>query len=140
MSSGILVGIDGSPQGDKAFAYALDLAGHAAAILHACAVVYGPDIEMAEASEREGLIELRREHLGSKLDSLAAQAIGADVKIQPHILEGQPVEQLLALAQSQNVNHIVVGHRSKGLFEQLLMGSVAKGVVDYARCNVTVVR
>ncbi len=140
MSSHILVGIDGSPQGDKAFAYALNLAARAAAVLHACAVVYGPDIEMAEASEREALIEQRREQLRKKLDSLAAQAGETGVEIQLHILEGQPVEQLLALAQSQNVSHIVVGHRSKGLFEQLLMGSVAKGVVDQARCNVTVVR
>lgn len=138
MSKPILVGIDGSPQGDKAFGYALNLARQANAELHACGVVYGADIEMAEATEREALVERRRGLLHQHIDQLAAQATGTAV--HTHVLEGQPVEQLLGLATKLKIGHIVVGHRSKGLFEQLLMGSVAKRVVDFARCNVTVVR
>jgi len=57
-----------------------------------------------------------------------------------HLLEGHPVEELLDLAGRIKADHIVVGHRSKGMFERLLMGSVAKRVVDFARCTVTVVR
>jgi len=140
MSNPILVGIDGSPQGDKAFSHALNLAHQADAALHACAVVYGADIEMAEASEREALVERRRSRLHQHIDRLAAQAADTGTTVHTHVLEGQPVEQLLGLASQLQIGHIVVGHRSKGLFEQLLMGSVAKRVVDFARCNVTVVR
>ncbi|MFW5816071.1 MAG: universal stress protein [Wenzhouxiangella sp.] len=140
MSSKILVGIDGSPQGDKAFDFALNLARQSGATVHCCAVVYGAEIEMAEASEREALAERRRRRLQAHLQTLSERTRGQDPEPILHLLEGHPVEQLLELAEREQVNHIVVGHRSKGLFERLLMGSVAKRVVDFARCTVTVVR
>ncbi len=140
MSKKILVGIDGSPQGDKAFAFALDLARQTDGDLLCCAVVYGAEIEMAEASEREALVARRRRRISEHLRKLAESAVGQGSAPIRHVLEGHPVEQLLALADREQVDHIVVGHRSKGLFERLLMGSVAKRVVDFARCTVTVVR
>jgi nucleotide-binding universal stress UspA family protein len=140
MSKKVLVGIDGSPQGDKAFAFALELVRQSGGMLHCCAVVHGAEIEMAEASEREALTKRRRqwlsEHLARLTDDPMDQAPGA----VSHLLEGHPVEQLLDLAEREQIDHIVLGHRSKGLFERLLMGSVAKRVVDFARCTVTVVR
>ncbi|MBA2594311.1 MAG: universal stress protein [Gammaproteobacteria bacterium] len=38
------------------------------------------------------------------------------------------------------VDLIVVGHRGKGFFERLLVGSVSKQVVTHAYCPVLVVR
>lgn len=140
MSSNILVGIDGSPQGDHAFAFALELADNTQGRLHCCAVVYGPDIEMAEATEREALVERKRQRMRQHLDGLVERGSRAGFPPEIHLLEGHPVEKLLELSRRENIDHIVVGHRSKGLFEQLLMGSVAKRVVDFARCTVTVVR
>ncbi|MFP4207250.1 MAG: universal stress protein [Wenzhouxiangella sp.] len=140
MTKHILIGIDGSPQGDKAFAFALQLARQNQASLLCCAVVYGPDIELAEASERDALVERRRKRISRHLQALADSVGSEGPTPDLHILEGHPVEQLLGLAEREQIDHIVVGHRSKGLFERLLMGSVAKRVVDFARCTVTVVR
>ncbi|MEE4638475.1 MAG: universal stress protein [Wenzhouxiangella sp.] len=140
MSKKVLVGIDGSPQGDKAFAFALELARQAGGTLHCCAVVHGAEIEMAEATEREALTNRRREWLSEHLTRLTDDAIDQPHRPVSHLLEGHPVEQLLHLAEREKIDHIVLGHRSKGLFERLLMGSVAKRVVDFARCTVTVVR
>lgn len=140
MSSNILVGIDGSPQGDQAFSVALKLAANAQGKLHCCAVVYGAEIEMAEAREIEALVERKRQRMREHLGELAVRGAGEGIPPEIHLLEGHPVEKLLELARRERIDHIVVGHRSKGLFEQLLMGSVAKQVVDHARCTVTVVR
>lgn len=140
MNSHILVGVDGSAQGDKAFDFALSMTPAQDASLTICAVIYGAEIEMAEAGEREALVQRRREHLSAHLDQLVERAGMAAGRLQPRLLEGHPVEELLKLAEQERVDHIVVGHRSKGLFERLLMGSVAKRVVDFARCTVTVVR
>jgi nucleotide-binding universal stress UspA family protein len=136
----ILVGVDGSPKGDKAFSFALRLARSFDSELHCCAVVAGPDIEMAEAKDREVLVLRQRERMNDHLNHLSATVEPGDPAPVLHVLEGHPVEQLLALAEKQHADHIVLGHRSKGLFERLLMGSVAKRVVDFARCTVTVVR
>ncbi len=136
----LMVGVDGSDQARKAFDHALMLARWSGAELHAVAVIHGPDIEMAESPERELLVDRARARLQGTLDSLRESATEHDINIETHLLEGHPVEQLLELAWQTSVDHLVLGHRSKGLFERLLMGSVAKRVVDFARCTVTVVR
>lgn len=140
MIKNLMVGVDGSAQASKAFEHALTLAQWSGAELHAVAVIHGPDIEMAESPEREQLVERARARLQEVLDSLKSTAAEVDIKLETHLLEGHPVEQLLELAWQKSVDHLVLGHRSKGLFERLLMGSVAKRVVDFARCTVTVVR
>jgi nucleotide-binding universal stress UspA family protein len=139
-SKKMLVGIDGSRQARKAFTHALDLSRCFGASLHAVAVIYGPDIEMAEPDEREQLINRYRQRFEHELEQLREQARGADLEVEFHVLEGHPVESLLEFSWHGNFDHIVVGHRRKGMFERLLMGSVARQVVDYARCSVTVVR
>ena len=136
----ILVGIDGSLQGDRAFNFALQMTHHFDCKLHLCAVIYGAEIEMAEAREREALVDRQRARMSRHLQALRDIASAQNLAPETHLSEGHPVEELLGLAQRLNVDHIILGHRSKGLFEQLLMGSVAKRVVDFARCSVTVVR
>lgn len=136
----ILAGVDGSDQSAKAFQFALDLARSSGAQLHACAAVYGAEIELAEPEELAALVEKVRTHMRSALERTQAAATDANVEVKVHLLEGHPVEELLALASRLRADHLVLGHRSKGLFERLLMGSVAKRVVDFARCSVTVIR
>lgn len=137
---GILVGIDGTHQCWKAFDHALDLATWTNVPLHVAAVIHGPDIELAETDERRALIERYGERLKQELSKASSRARERSVEVQTHLLEGHPVERILELATQQRAGHIVVGHRSKGLFERLLLGSVAKRVVDFAHCTVTVVR
>ncbi len=140
MTQCILSGVDGSAQSAKAFNFALALAQSTGASLHVCAAVHGAELEMAEPQELAALTERVRERMRRALAQSEAEADEAGVAVQLHLLEGHPVEELLALAGRIRADHIVVGHRSKGLFERLLMGSVAKRVVDFARCSVTVVR
>lgn len=139
MSSTLLVGLDGSPSSRKALQHALDLC-QAGDTLHLASVASGPDIEMAEPDEREQLIHRAQKRCHTWIEE--ARAICQDQECAPeaHVLSGQPAEELLGLAHRINCTHIILGHRRKGLFEQLLMGSVAKRVVDFARCTVTVVR
>ncbi len=139
-SKKMLVGIDGSRQARKAFAHAMELCGSFGAALHAVAVIYGPDIEMAEPEEREQLITRYRQRFDEELEQLRELSSDKGVEVEFHVLEGHPVESLLDFSWRGGFDHIVVGHRRKGVFERLLMGSVARQVVDHARCSVTVVR
>ncbi|MGY6630509.1 MAG: universal stress protein [Wenzhouxiangella sp.] len=136
----ILCGVDESAQSRKAFEHALQLGRWSGAEVHVAAVVHGADIEMAEPEERERLQQRVQERLNGLLTELERRGAEDDIAVHRHLLTGHPVEKLLELAWNDSFDHIVVGHRSKGLFERLLMGSVAKRVVDFARCTVTVVR
>ncbi len=136
----ILCGVDESAQSRKAFEHALQLGVWSGAEVHVAAVIHGADIEMAEPDERERLQQRAQERLKALLAQLEQRGLEDDIQVHSHLLTGHPVERLLELAWNDSFDHIVVGHRSKGLFERLLMGSVAKRVVDFARCSVTVVR
>lgn len=140
MNQCILVGVDGSEQADKALRFALNLARHAGGELHIAAAIYSAEIELADAQEKPLLIEAVGRHMHKVLAEAEALAKADNHAANTHLLDGHPVEELLALAGRIKADHIVVGHRSKGMFERLLMGSVAKRVVDFARCSVTVVR
>ncbi|MFI0467741.1 universal stress protein [Saccharopolyspora sp. 5N102] len=51
---------------------------------------------------------------------------------------GHPVAELAAAAEDARL--LVVGHRGRGGFTGLLLGSVAAGVLHHASCPVAVVR
>ena len=58
-----------------------------------------------------------------------------------HVAVGHPAEQIVRYAEEQAIDHVVVGHRrGHTLFERWLIGSVARQVIAYAHCTVTVQR
>jgi nucleotide-binding universal stress UspA family protein len=56
------------------------------------------------------------------------------------LLWGKPAEEIVELAGTDGCDTIVVGHRGLGGLQSLLLGSVAKHVIDHAPCSVLVVR
>jgi nucleotide-binding universal stress UspA family protein len=138
MINRILVGYDGSASADDAFAFALDLAKRYGAELHVLAVARPP--EFAEEVETEALIENSLQHCEKVLSARRAELADGPVKAQFHAVVGHPAEQMVRYAESHGIDHIVVGHRGHTLFERWLIGSVARQVIAYAHCAVTVVR
>lgn len=134
----ILLGYDGSRAADDAFRFALDLARKYAAELHLLAVARPP--EMGDDVETEAVIESSRRHYDRLLGQLDARLAGEGVAAQAHVVVGHPAEQIVRYADAHGIDHIVVGHRGHTLFERWLIGSVARQVIAYAHCAVTVVR
>jgi nucleotide-binding universal stress UspA family protein len=134
----ILVAYDGSAPAEKAFDVALGLASAFKGTVRVVSVVQPP--EPAADVETEALIEAGRDHFETLLAQLAKRAAMADVPIETEILFGHPAELVLAVAEQRGVDHIVVGHKGKGLLRRWLVGSVSRVVVDHARISVTVVR
>jgi nucleotide-binding universal stress UspA family protein len=62
------------------------------------------------------------------------------VRVDHHLLEGNPADELLKVARDKAIDLIVMGtHGSSGL-TRLLMGSVAESVLRKAPCPVLTVR
>lgn len=134
----ILLGHDGSASADQAYGFATDLAKRYDAELHVLVVARPPDF--GDEVEAEAAIEDAQRRYNRVLSALKVRLANDGVDAQAHLIVGHPAEQLVRYAEQHGIDHIVVGHRGHTLFERWLIGSVARQVVAYAPCAVTIVR
>jgi nucleotide-binding universal stress UspA family protein len=138
MMRNILVAYDGSAAAAHALSVAADLARAFGSSMHVLAVVRPP--EFGGMVETEALIEQSRHHYQNVLRGVQSKHAHEPFKTHVHIAVGHPAEQIVRFAEGHEIDHIVVGHRGHTLFERWLIGSVARQVVAYAHCAVTVVK
>jgi universal stress protein A len=131
----ILLATDFSPSSAQALAWASSLAhdlGATLLMLH---------VEPGQATARfgsvyagipdPGIAELAR-------DLAAIKPTRPEVRCEHHIRAGDPATEIIAEAEEQQVEAIVVGSHGHGLARQLLLGSVAEAVLRKAGCPVMI--
>lgn len=134
----ILLGYDGSESADRAYHFAVDLSIRDGAELHVLVAARPPDF--GDEVEAEAAIEDSQRRYGRVLSALQVRLANEGVVAKASLVVGHPAEQLVRYAEEHAIDHIVVGHRGHTLFERWLIGSVARQVIAYAHCAVTVVR
>jgi nucleotide-binding universal stress UspA family protein len=134
----ILVGVDGSDNGQRALGWAMLLARQFNAELvavHAVGLLSrlgeGPPVP-----SHQHLEELRRAFETDWCGPL----LGSGVEHRLLLVDGAPVPILLSVAEREEVHVIVVGSRGVGGFEELLLGSTSLQVAEHAGCPVLIVR
>ena len=132
----LLIAYDGSNSSKAAFELAVDMAGKYGAELHVLAVARPP--EFGSEVETEAVIDNSRRHYGNLLKPLKERVGGLTAHFE--VMVGHPAESIVLYAEDHGMDHIVIGHRGHSLFERWLLGSVARQVIAYAPCSVTVVR
>lgn len=138
MTRRILLAYDGSNASDVAADFAADLTRRYDAELHVLAVLRPP--EFGDEVETKASLESARRHMDSVMEHLRTRFAQQSTAARFHVAIGHPAEQIVRFAEQQGVDHIVVGHRGHSMFERWLIGSVARQVIAYAHCVVTVVR
>lgn len=138
MISRILVAYDGSDPANKAFSFALDLAKKYQASISVVAVAKPPDF--GDDVETEAILENSQNHYRQLLARLKPKALTEGVNPTFEVAVGHPAEQIIYHAEKNGADLIVMGHRGKGFFERLRLGSVSREVIHYANCAVTIVR
>jgi nucleotide-binding universal stress UspA family protein len=138
MIRNILLGYDGSESSAHALSFASDLARAYGASMHVLAVVRPP--EFGGMVETEAVVEQSRQHYQKVLRAVQSKQANESFKTHVHVAVGHPAEQIVRFAEGHDIDHIVVGHRGHTLFERWLIGSVARQVIAYAHCAVTVVK
>jgi universal stress protein A len=132
---GILVGTDFSKTSENAFRLACGLASDYGVPLHVLHVATS-----LEAYKKEQLFkEPSSPYLLDDWNRLREYAV-PHVVIYPHVLEGEPSEQIVQLATSLACDFIVIGSHGRTGLRRLLMGSVAEQVLRHAKCQVVIVK
>lgn len=135
----ILVPYDGSEQAEKAFDLALDFAQKYQAKMTVLSIARLP--EPPEDEEAEAIIEDAQGKYKELFDQLKKKAESYQpLQINFEIKAGHPAEQIIYYAEQNDIDHIVMGHRGNTFFQRWLLGSVAKQVMIYAHCAITIVR
>ncbi|GLY69934.1 universal stress protein [Amycolatopsis taiwanensis] len=134
----VVVGIDGSPESERALDWAADEAALRDATLH---LVYA--FAPLAAFKGAGLPVLRDTYsefagAGRRLLEEASAMVGGRVAVTTDMLEEPPVRALLEL--SGRARMIVLGAVGAGGFVGMLAGSTAVSVSAHARCPVVIVR
>lgn len=142
----ILAAVDGSADSRKALEFACELAERFEAGLHIVhvpqgavadrAMVLGGASVMVSASAEE--IEAAGRDLIEAARELAGDKTGSEVSTE--LRGGDPASQILACAEENDADCIVVGSRGLGGFGSLMLGSVSDKINHSASCTCITVR
>ncbi|ELY44603.1 universal stress protein [Natronorubrum sulfidifaciens] len=147
----LLVAVDGSEASENALTYAATLAdamdGSITVVHAADPTVHDeggnePDVSLWDADQRlvlESVADVEQRGLDLLDDASAvADDLGHDVAVE--LLYGNPVAEIADYAEAEGFDTIFVGHRGRSERAGLMLGSVAKSLVERATVPVTVVR
>jgi nucleotide-binding universal stress UspA family protein len=139
---GIIVGVDGSPNSERALDWAMKQAAAVQAPLTVIAVhevpkSYWGHIPVIGPADESLLANLRQaaEEMTQKAASRLGDARPASVTV--HAVSGFVVKELVDA--SQDADLVVVGARGVGGFTRMVMGSVSNEVVQHSACPVVIV-
>jgi nucleotide-binding universal stress UspA family protein len=137
----ILVPTDGSNEADKATDHAIALANAVGATLHALYVIDLPNAPRALQimDDEEETRERYREYGQEVTDDVREAAASVDVECVTAMRSGSPHEEIVAYADEEGMDLIVMGTGYRGRIGALL-GSTAEKVVRTSDVPVTTVR
>jgi nucleotide-binding universal stress UspA family protein len=146
--SKILVAVDGSKQFMDAANYAISLAEQHNANLTVLNVLNLHSFRQSLASfvtaptYGTNEMEQKKMEVQKLLDQIRRKGEEKSIGVKTQIIQESVSEvgSILEYAENEKIDLIVVGTRGRSGIKQLLIGSVAEGVVTYAHCPVLVVK
>lgn len=135
MTYTIVVGVDGSPHGNAALAWALE---QAVALKGSVTAVFAwqvPFLGMPGAFDKDELEKLAKEYLTETVSSVVPSP---PIPLWTVVAEGDPTEALIEASEEADL--LVVGSRGRNPFKGLLLGSVSQRCAANTKCPVTIVK
>ena len=129
----LLVPLDFSGQSRQALRYAVPIAQKFSAKIHLVHVL--KPVGKAELAELPHLKHAAIKRLGEMTDLLPARLRAGNA-----VLTGRPAEQILQLAQKNNIDLIVLTTKGRTGLRRALVGSTAEHIMRHAPCPVISIR
>jgi nucleotide-binding universal stress UspA family protein len=137
----ILIAVDGSPAAAVAARFGLELAAEQHA--EPTFVLVAPAVDVFATGGFGLSAALPHDvtaHDRKPLEDALALASEAGLHARAELLRGDPVDEIVAFADSLEADLIVVGSRGHGALASALLGSVSRGILSETRRPVLVVR
>jgi nucleotide-binding universal stress UspA family protein len=134
----ILVAFDGSEAAEHAFDFATELAHHFKAKLLLLAVVRLP--EPATSLELGAVLDDAKEHYAKAFERLRERTNPRAVDFTTMVEVGHPAEHIVAMAEKEHCDLVVMGRRGRTAVGRFVLGSTSERVLRYAHCAVTIVK
>jgi nucleotide-binding universal stress UspA family protein len=135
----VLYATDLSESAHIGLRFAVDLARSAGAQLTVMHVVddldrmlWGPALLTNLPGERAKLVE----ELRNRLEELIAAEKPPPGAIEPLVVEGKPFQKIVEVAETRNMDMIILNIQSKSMLDRALLGSTAERVLRHARIPV----
>ncbi len=137
----ILVPYDGSSHSKHAFKVALDMAKKYKSKLLMVTVLDTSPGYWAQSSLWDNAIFSATNLVTKEFESFESAAKKAKVSFHSEIIESHSVSKtIVSYSKSKKIDLIVIGSHGRTGFDRLLLGSVANGISQKARCPVLIVR
>ena len=141
MYRSVLVATDGTETAAKAVAEATELAAVSGAVLHIVSVYLkrgGQELRVPEMKLEypEGID--RGSIAANHAESAASQAKSKGLTATTHVVQGDPADEIIAVATKEDVDLVVVGNKGMHGAKRIL-GSVPNAVAHRAPCSVLIV-
>ena len=138
----ILVATDGSEHAKKAVDYACDVGLKYAAMVYVLHVVNKSGITkkllgLIEEHRKVKNVDVLLREIGERIIGAAKDEVEKKGLKKFHLLliEGDPAESIIRVAQKKKVDLIVIGSRGLGNLEGVFLGSVSHKVCNLADCS-----
>jgi nucleotide-binding universal stress UspA family protein len=132
-----VVGVDGSPESERALDWAITQAQEKGAILEiVTAWIYPMVVGYAFTTTVREVHQAAQDVVDRAITRVSETA--PDVVVRGKTTEQPPAPSLVA--ESEGADLLVVGFRGLGGFAELLLGSVSQYCARHASCSVVVVR
>lgn len=152
----IMVAIDGSDTSMKAARYGISLAKKfnsdlvAVTVIDLTSLPYAYFLTEPGTRSHDKMLEEKKSEVRKWLDEVESLMLAGsttpeshEIRIRSEIIE-DPFSKvdaaIVQYAESENIDLIVVGSKGRSAFKRILIGSVASGVLSYARCPVMIAR
>jgi nucleotide-binding universal stress UspA family protein len=133
----ILLATDGSAASESAGDQAIDLAAQTGACLLVVSVLSRSSRSPEAAAPP---VDDSRDSLTARAQAIVALARAAGVDATFLVWDGEPGDAIVAAADSEDADLIVVGSHGRSGVSRFFIGSVSDFVVRHAHCPVMVVR
>jgi len=135
----IVLAYDGSLDGRRALREGAELAAQFKARAHLLAAIkHSTGMAIGQGFEARGLAAAEASHFQQTLDEGVAILKGFGLEASGYLVEGDPVEAIVKLAQSVKADLVVVGHRERGALARWWRTPVSMSLLDKLKCSVLI--